>query len=216
LLSGGLTLHGGPGLGATGAVGGRLPAISLDPALAASIMRQSDSERQARAQELARRLFDPATVEAAARNVGIIDSPTPSLSGAPTPAQQPLVPAEEGPETAQAAGAGDLVRAVMAVPAVQAAVNRARDQATERLRRDWRRLSTGERAAVITMSVVIAGGAVAGVASNPATREAVLGQLDGRDIPMGPVSMHIDRPDPSQLGITLTVDLAQLVPALAQ
>jgi hypothetical protein len=56
---------------------------------------------------------------------------------------------------------------------------------------------------------------VAGVASNAGAREAVLSQLDGRDIPMGPLSVHIDRPDPGQFGVTLNVDLTQLIPALA-
>jgi hypothetical protein len=197
-------------------MGLRAPTLTLDPALLARIRSQTEAERQARAEEVTRALFDPATVEAAARDLHAMDTPTGALGPAPPAGQQPLVPAGEGPETAQAGSAGDVARAIMQVPAVQTAMNNLREQATQRLRRDWRRLSTGERAAVISMSVFLAGGLVAGVASNAGARETVLSQLDGRDIPMGPFSVHIDRPDPGQFGVTLNVDLAQLVPGLAR
>jgi hypothetical protein len=199
---------------ATVGIGLGLPPLTLDPALMDRIGRLPEGERRDRSEQITRNLFDPANVEAVARSLHL-DQPRTSLPPAPGE-PQPLVPAGEGPSTPQEGTVGDVVSAMMQVPMVQAVVGRLREQAADRLRRDWRQLSTGEAAAVVTASVALAGGLIAGPASNAGAREAVLARLDGKDIPIGPVTVHIDRPDPNQFGVTLSVDLAQLIPALAR
>jgi hypothetical protein len=75
------------------------------------------------------------------------------------------------------------MQAVMAVPMVDAAITNLRTQATDRLQRDWRDLSTGNRIAVISTGVLLGSGAIAGVLSNPETRQLAqqfaLSQLNG-------------------------------------
>ena len=76
------------------------------------------------------------------------------------------------------------MRAILAVPAVNTALTRLRTQAEDRLRRDWRRLSTGERVLLVTQTALISGAALAGVLSDPEARQFVLGQIENRTIPV--------------------------------
>ncbi|MGC8875252.1 MAG: DUF4157 domain-containing protein, partial [Chloroflexia bacterium] len=95
-----------------------------------------------------------------------------------------VVPAGPGSGEARAATAGDLLRALMAVPAMAAALNRLRDLALERVQRDWRGLSAGERAVVLGTATVVAGGALAGMLSQSESRALALQQLAGRTLPV--------------------------------
>ncbi len=117
-------------------------------------------------------------------NTLLTTPPSPRLTGAPTPAPAPLVPRGAGPSTPRPGKPGDIMRAILAVPAVNTALTRLRTQAEDRVRRDWRRLSTGERVLLVTQTALIGGAALAGVLSDPEARQFVLGQIENRTIPV--------------------------------
>ena len=102
----------------------------------------------------------------------------------PTPGAPPLVPAGRGPATPRAGEAGDVAKAFWKVPLVQTAANQILDQVSRRAERDWNRMSGAQRALVITQTVIIGGGAIAGIMSNRQARGDVLNFLSGRDLPV--------------------------------
>lgn len=79
----------------------------------------------------------------------------------------------------------------MGIPVVQTGVTRLRSTAEDRVRRDWTRLSGGERALVITQGVLIAGGALAGMLANNEGRRFLLDQVQGRAIPIPGLPMTV-------------------------
>ncbi len=163
-------------------------------------------------------LLDPARVTGALQNVHF-DLASPAKGGpfdfTPAPEERPLVPAGPGPDTPRPGSPGDVVNAIMAVPAVDNAVSRLRLDAADRIRRDWRSLSGGERAAVIVTSVLISGAAIGGVASNPQAREFALQQLDGKEVSVPGVqglSVQFNRPDANNVGFMLKFDVGSHLP----
>jgi hypothetical protein len=117
----------------------------------------------------------------------VLDQPAPAFDpfAAPSvPAPAPLVPRGAGPAVPRAAGAGELARAALAVPAVRSGLDRLCERATGILRRDWDRLGTGERIGVVSWMTVIGGGALAGVIADPGARSFALSQLNGRVLPV--------------------------------
>ena len=101
----------------------------------------------------------------------------------------------------------------MAIPAVDTALTNLRTQAMQRARSDWRRLSTGERVLLVTQGVLVGGTALAGVLSNEQSRNFVLNQLQGRDLPVPLVpglSFQFNITGPEQR-IFFNLDLAQLI-----
>ena len=106
---------------------------------------------------------------------GPLDSP-------PTPAAPPLVPRGAGPSEPRAASGGDVLRAVMAIPAVDTAITNLQSRAVERVQRDWGALGTGGKVAVVSSLAVIGGGALAGAMTDPDARAFGLSQLNGRVI----------------------------------
>jgi len=206
--------------------------LKLDPALLASMRQLVDRE------------LDPALVIPALAQVNLAapapnagapaagttaPSPAPATAGSgpgaspaapnplagpsvPTPA--PLVPAGKGPDEPRPAEAGDLARAIMAVPAVDQALGRLRTQATDQVERDWGRLSTGERAGVVSSLAVIGLGTLGGIASDPKARAFALGQLNGRPIPVPGLNwMHVEVNTAGEnLMVGLHVDVGRLLP----
>lgn len=123
--------------------------------------------------------------------------PPPWLSLRPTEPSSPLVPRGAGPETPRSGEASDILEGILAVPAVDSAVSRLRAMATEEVMRDWRRLSTGERAATVSTVAVIGGGAIATILSDEENRRFALNLLADTDIPV-----------PLIPGLSLTLDIA--------
>lgn len=122
---------------------------------------------------------------------------------------QLLVPRGSGPSTPRAGSAGDVLRAVLKIPAVSTALDRVRDQAVGGVRRDWRRLSTGEQVLVITQTALIGGSALTAIFANDSSRSAVLGLIQDRDLPVPGVEgltlrFNATRPNRS-VGFTLNV-----------
>ena len=176
-----------------------------------------DLELRMRAMQITQQLLDPAALRPALLRVaasGTAPQPNP-LAGPSVPTPAPLVPRGDGPETPRAGEVGDIVSAVMAVPAIDTAITSLRDLALDRVRSDYRRLSTGDRIAAITASVLVGGAAVAGVASSPEGRRFALGQLNGRVLPVpgvGGLSVELNT-ERGGVMVGLHLDVGSLLPA---
>jgi hypothetical protein len=211
-------------------IGFDLPELQLDPEIAAQI----------RAIQLARGLISVESIMAAADRLaaggpspgapgvpglppGLVPpSPTPppgggpATSGAPgqppVPARPPLVPSGKGPEKARAATAGDLVKAVVKIPAVKAKVDGLREQAIGEL---WKKRSGGERAAILTTGITLGAGVVAGIATHPEAGPSrfLLGQVQGKDIPIPglPMTFNFNLTGPDQR-LLIGLDVGALLP----
>lgn len=186
-------------------VRGQLSTESLERAIARIGTSLPAGEQAAPAPDLS-----PA---AAARSyVAASTRPDPfSLPSLPPPG--PLVPAGRGPETPRAATVGDILQAVMRIPAVQAGITRLQDQAGDRVRREWSSLSGGERALVITQGIVMGAGALTGLALSPEARQLALDQIQGRDIPLPglPVTFRFNLTGEEQQ-LSIGVNVGQLLP----
>ncbi|MEZ4734074.1 MAG: DUF4157 domain-containing protein [Caldilineaceae bacterium] len=111
-----------------------------------------------------------------------------TLPGGPgaSPSQPaaPLVPRGAGPAEPRPATGGDVLRAILAVPAVNSALTNLRTQATTQLRSGWDSLATGERALVITQGALLGAGVLGGVLSSPEGRDFTLGLIQNRALPV--------------------------------
>lgn len=197
------------------------PAPTFAPAPDPSLQVHLDPQAEVAVQQVDQALA-PTNVKSALVNLRLGSATTPPppadplTSPAPTPpAASPAVPAGAGPATAHEAGAGDLMDAVMAVPAVDAAITDLRMRATDRVRADWGHLPTGERAVTISAVAVIGAGVLAGAVSDPDARQILLTQLNGKVLPVPGVDwLHVEigtRPDNLMLG--LHVDVGALLPS---
>jgi len=108
---------------------------------------------------------------------------TSPIAGAAKP-PTPLVPRGKGPPKPRPGKAGDLISALMGVPTVKLAVENIKGKATDRLRRDWKRLSTGGKVATISTAVLIGGGGIAGILSHDKGRQEALEFIQGKNIPV--------------------------------
>jgi hypothetical protein len=186
-------------------VRGQLSTGSLESAIAQISTSIPTGEQAATAPDLS-----PA---AAARTLTAGGTRPDPFSVPSLPPRQPLVPAGRGPETPRAAAVGDILQAVVRIPAVQAGITRLQDQASDRVRRDWSRLSGGERALVITQGIVMGAGALTGVALSPEARQLALDQIQGRDIPIPglPVTFRFNLTGENQQ-LMIGVNVGELLP----
>jgi hypothetical protein len=159
--------------------------LHLDPAIEAelALMRMRYLQR----------ILNPVNVRNSLMNLdpSILGTGTPNWLNLPSPpSPAPLVPAGIGPATPRPASTGDILRAVMAIPAVDTALTNLR-----------------------TQGVLVGGTALAGVLSNEQSRNFVLNQLQGRDLPVPLVpglSFQFNITGPEQR-IFFNLDLAQLI-----
>jgi len=180
-----------------------------------------DPQIQAMAATYVQQQLDPGSVRGALAGVRLgplppLAAPTPGVAPpAPGAEPEPLVPRGAGLETPRAGERGDVMEAVMAVPAVDQLLTTLRLRATERLTRDWRRLSTGERALTVSALTVIGAGALGGVLSNPGTRQTALGLLNGRVLPVPGLDwLHVEiNTEKDNLMLGAHVDVGALLPA---
>jgi hypothetical protein len=180
-----------------GSVGWRPPAPTLGQY---QLHLDPEIEAQIRAIEAMRQVVAPAPVTAALGQLSLPAVPLHLLppSGrelsAPFPAAGPPSPAlDPGPRPGtelqgpRPGEGGDIWRAAMSDAIIGPAVTRLGDLAAERARMDWASLRTGGQVAVVTTSVVLAGGALAGILTNPSGRDWALRALNDRIIPVPPV-----------------------------
>ncbi|MEH2096809.1 hypothetical protein [Nostoc sp.] len=155
--------------------------LQLDPQLQAMVMQHVEQQ------------LNPETIRPALNQINLGVLPTsgtaspsiPNPFASPTlPAAAPTVPAGAGPSTARTATGGDLLRAIIAVPAIDSALTSLKTQAGDRFQQDWRRLSTGGQIGVVSATALIGVGALAGVLSDPNARRLALDQLNGQTLPV--------------------------------
>lgn len=183
--------------------------LKLDPAIEAelALMRIRFAHRLLAPEAVRRSLLDidPST---------LFPSLPPNFMASPNqPQSAPAVPAGRGPATPRPATSGDLLRAIMAVPAVDSTLTRLRDDATRRIRSDWRRLSTGEQVLLVSHGILMGGTALAGILSNEQSRNFVLDQIQNRNLPVPGVpglSFQFNATGPDRR-LFFTLDLARLV-----
>lgn len=117
-------------------------------------------------------------------DLGAVDQPSPGPAilsvSLPHPSSQPAFPVGAGPSAPRAASAGDFLGAFMAIPQV----SNLGTYVVDRLSSDWGRVSTADRLGVITWSTLIAGGALAGILTDPGARSFALERLNGRVVPV--------------------------------
>jgi hypothetical protein len=197
---------------------GQEPHLHLDPSIQAYALLDPDMIRQAMlslgldvaAPPPNLTLPSPAP-PAGPANPATVAGPTTTPS-----ASAPIVPRGAGPATPRPASAGDLLGAIMAVPAVRTEVNKLRNTATDQLKRDWRSLSTGDKVAGVGVTALIASGVIAGILSNNSARQFALQQLQGRNIPVPMVpglSFQLNPIGPNQ-SVMLNLDLSALAKKL--
>ncbi len=154
---------------------------------------QLDPQVQAMIVQHVQQQVNPATIRPALNQINLGISPTPGAGSPSTPnpfatptlpAASPTVPAGAGPDVPRTATTGDLLQAIMAVPAIDSALNSLQTQASDRIQQDWRRLSTGGQIGVVSTTALIGVGALAGVLSDPTARRFALDQLNGRMLPV--------------------------------
>lgn len=109
-------------------------------------------------------------------------SPLRAPAGSSVPSTQ-AIPSPENP-TLRKGEASDVLKAVWKLPAVKSTVNRMQKD----LQSQWNGFGTGAKASLITASVVIVAGAVAGIASKEPARVWVLEKISGAEIPVPKVN----------------------------
>jgi hypothetical protein len=108
--------------------------------------------------------------------------------------------------------AGDVLKAIVAVPAVEGLLSRAGDQALMQ----WQQLRLGGQVSLITVSTLIAGGAIAGIAATPDARRFVLQQIDGVVVPVPGLSWmraEFNTAD-DNLMFGLHIDMSRFLPSV--
>jgi hypothetical protein len=71
----------------------------------------------------------------------------------------------------------------MGLPVVKQIIDSVKDQVTAKLHRDWRKLPTGGKASVISVTTVITVGTLAGLFARKETRQQALELIQGKNIP---------------------------------
>jgi hypothetical protein len=142
------------------------------------------------------------------------ETPNPFAIPATTTADSSSAPTTDEPTTPRAGNPGDIIRAVLRMPQIDAAVTSLQTQVGDRITQDWQRLNTGERIATVSTLVAIGGGALAGIISDPSARRFALDQLNGRAIPVPYLNwLHLEINTASDnLMLGLHIDVGQLLP----
>jgi hypothetical protein len=173
-----------------------------------------DPELQARfqAQQTVEQLLDPAAIQAA-----LLQLPAPAanpLAGPSPAAPTPLVPAGDGPATAHAADTGDLLGAVMGVPAISNALASLQNQAVDRVSHDFHSLRTGGQVATVSVLAVIAGVSLGGALAHAETRDFLLSQLNGRVLPVpGVAGLGVElNTERDNVMVAFHLDVGRLLP----
>ncbi|WP_178371901.1 eCIS core domain-containing protein [Desulfacinum infernum] len=102
-------------------------------------------------------------------------------------------PPAPGPSPLREGSLGDVARALAATEPVAGMLRNLQDQARDFALGVWGRATPGERGLIVTSSVVVGGGALAGVLASPSARDRVLPLLNGRPLPIPGVDwLHVE------------------------
>ncbi len=140
-----------------------------------------------------------------------VPNPIPSPTTAPT---SPAVSSDKEPEPSRSATATDFMKAVLKVPEIDSGLTTLQTRVGDRITQDWQRLSTGEQTGVVSTTVLIGAGALAGVLSDPAARRLALDQLNGQMLPVPGVNwLHLEiNTGGDNLMLGMHVDIGRLLP----
>ena len=151
-------------------------------------MRFDSSDDKA---ELAQRLLDPVYIRGVLRDSMQKQQLDLGIQHALQSGQgrRPLVPRPElharSRETPVRPGeASDFLSALMGVPAISKAIDSIKASAVDKLKGDWRRLSAGGKAAVITQTVIMGAGSVAGILASQSGRKGLYELLKDNETPI--------------------------------
>jgi outer membrane protein OmpA-like peptidoglycan-associated protein len=114
----------------------------------------------------------------------------------------------EGPT--RAATAGDLGKAVLAIPEVKAQVDAIKEKAGREAGKVWKGASTGEKVALGSFTVSAASLVAVGVLSDPAATSTARDLLDGTEIPLGPKGVKLKLHTKGQVGGSIMIDVLEL------
>ncbi|HMQ46533.1 MAG TPA: hypothetical protein PKA00_04580 [Saprospiraceae bacterium] len=131
----------------------------------------------------------------------------------PPPANKPLITPGKGPEKPREGKIGDLVKAVLSIPAVKTEVDKLKDQAGQQVQDQWSNLSQGGKAAVITSAIVLGAGGAAGLSVMPDTqRRTLLKPISGVEIPIPSTPLSVQYQQVGQAEqVMLKLDVAKLL-----
>lgn len=183
-------------------------------------MRQGESKDAAL--KMCKELLDPAKTKPNLFNLDLtLEPPTPPWAVPPKPGEAPAGEKKPpwkpgaGPKKPRPATGKDVAKAVAAIPDVDKALTGLQAQALAIVKRDYGKLKTGEKAALITTGVVFASAALAGIASSPEARDFALKQLHGRNLPVPGTPVQVKfLTSGKEKGVMFTVDVASLVRSL--
>nr|MDZ8056752.1 DUF4157 domain-containing protein [Nostoc sp. EkiNYC01] len=132
----------------------------------------------------------------------------------PPTASPPPASADPDPNPPKNATTGDLLRAIMAVPAINSGLISLRTQASDRITQDWSRLNTGEQIGVVSTTVLIGAGVLTGVFANPEARRFALDKLNGQVLPVPGVNwLHLElNTGGDNLMLGMHLDIGRLLP----
>ena len=106
------------------------------------------------------------------------------LLSQPPAIRRAFAPRGKGPTTVRPAEVIDLLTAIWGIPAVGQTGELLLNNASQHLRRDWGRLSGGQRALVVSQGVVLIGGGLTAVLSEKENRAFVMNLIADQDIPV--------------------------------
>jgi hypothetical protein len=112
----------------------------------------------------------------------LVPRASPAKPGSPPPSTPPKFPGEE--EKTREGKAGDVVKAFLAIPFIQKAVEKAQRDAQAKAEQVWKKLPPDGKVGLITGLVSIAAGATAGLATQPDAAKELLKKMNGVDIPL--------------------------------
>jgi|GEM_PF-1466727 len=113
-----------------------------------------------------------------------VQTPAGGLGGPAPAAPAPAVAPGAGPAPSHPGSTGDMMDAIAADPAVNRLVTTLQTRMTDQLLRDWHRLRTGEQIATVSVATAIVVPALIAALANPQTRSLLLGQINGRILPV--------------------------------
>lgn len=191
-------------------------ALGPGPSLGSELRLDPTIQARMRVMQFMLHQLDPSTIRPALLELdpGPLAQSHPAFAIAPPAPEEPLVPTGAGPSQPREGTAGDVVRAIVSIPAVDQALTNLREQALDRVEHDWRRLSTGEQIAAVSVAVLIGGGALAGAISDPSARRFMLDQLNGRVLPVpGVTGLSVElNTERDNLMLGLHLDVGALLP----
>jgi outer membrane protein OmpA-like peptidoglycan-associated protein len=146
--------------------------------------------------------FDASKVPMPPPRPPIILPPSPAVptkpAGPPTPGMQ----SETRPGTA-----GDVVKALLALPVVKAKIEEVKNLAAS----DLAKLKPGEKIATATVGGAVVAGAIAGVISDPEARRFALDAIDGLEVPVPGVEALKLQVKTKDSGGVVTVDILKML-----